>query len=112
MLTKHKVSVVMAAYNSELFIEEQLNSIINQSIKPHEIVIGNDVKITNTKTNDNRSYHVSSQKIKDILGFQTKYTIKDAVKDLKLAFEKKLLLDTFNNEFYFNIKRMNNIKLK
>ncbi|MDA9696727.1 SDR family oxidoreductase [Candidatus Pelagibacter sp.] len=98
--------------NGEIFNVGFKNQTVNELAEDVKIVIGNDVKITNTKTNDNRSYHVSSQKIKDILGFQTKYTIKDAVKDLKLAFEKKLLLDTFNNEFYFNIKRMNNIKLK
>ena len=43
--------------------------------------------------------------IKDILGFETKYTVKDAVKDLKNVFEKKLLINTFDNEFYFNIKK-------
>ena len=31
---------------------------------------------------------MSSQKIKDVLGFETSLTIRDAVKDLKLAFEK------------------------
>ena len=60
----------------------------------------------------NRSYHVSSEKIKEVLGFETKYTVKDAVLDLKNAFEKKLLTNTFNDEFFFNIKRMNNINLK
>ena len=73
--------------------------------------MGQDIKIINTETNDNRSYHVSSKKIKDVIGFETKYTIQDAVRDLKDAFEKKLLKNTFDNEFYYNIKRMNNIKL-
>ena len=70
------------------------------------------LKIINTKSDDNRSYHVSSEKIKDVLGFETKYTIKDAVLDLKSAFEKKLLTNTFDNEFFYNIKRMNSIKLQ
>ena len=46
------------------------------------------------------------------MGFETKYTIRDAVLDLKKAFEKKILIDTFDNEFFFNIKRMNNINLR
>ena len=75
-------------------------------------VIGNDINIVNTKSDDNRSYHVSSEKIKEMLGFETKYTIKDAVLDLKNAFEKKDLLNTFNDEFFFNIKRMQSINLK
>ena len=49
------------------------------------------------------------KKIQDQLKFKTNFTIKDAVKDLKLAFEKKLLTNTLNNDLYFNIKRMNNI---
>ena len=75
-------------------------------------VMGQDIKLVTTPTNDNRSYHVSSEKIKNTLGFETKYTVKDAVKDLKNAFEKKLLINTFKDEFFFNIKRMNSIKLQ
>ena len=75
-------------------------------------IIGSDVKIVQTVSDDNRSYHVSSEKIKDVLGFETEYTIKDAVKDLKNVFEKNILKDTFENEMFFNIKRMNNIDLK
>ena len=50
--------------------------------------------------------------LKPVLGFSTKYTVKDAVLDLKKAFEEKLLTNTFDNEYYYNIKRMNNINLK
>lgn len=35
-------SVALCTYNGELYIEEQLNSIIRQSIKPSEIVVGDD----------------------------------------------------------------------
>ena len=69
------------------------------------------LEIVNIKSNDNRSYHVSSEKIRKILGFYTKYTVKDAVSDLKNAFEKNLLVNSLQNEKYFNIKRMQSIKL-
>ena len=75
-------------------------------------VIGDDVKLDIKKSNDNRSYHISSSKIKDVLGFSTQKTIEDAVKDLKGAFDKKILNNTLTNEKYFNIKRMNSINLK
>ena len=55
---------------------------------------------------------MSSDKIKQILGFETKFSVKDAVTDLKNEFEKKSLINTFEDEFFFNIKRMNNINLK
>lgn len=38
-----KVSVALCTYNGEKFIEEQLNSILNQTIKPDEIVLCDDI---------------------------------------------------------------------
>jgi len=74
-------------------------------------VIGDDVKIEQVPTDDNRSYHVSSSKIQRELGFTAKHSIKDAVEDLKISFEKGLLEDPVNNEMYVNIKRMQSIEL-
>ena len=88
------------------------NKSVNEIANTVKKNMGNDIKITRTSTNDNRSYHISSEKIKNILNFETKFTIDDAVKDLKNAFEKKLLKNTLSNELYFNIKRMNGLNLK
>ena len=41
-------------------------------------VMGSDVKLVATPTNDNRSYHISSKKIADILGFVPFHTIAEA----------------------------------
>ena len=98
--------------NKEIFNVGFKNQSVNELALNVKSVIGDDVKIVNTKSDDNRSYHVSSQKIKEVLGFETKNSVRDAVVDLKNAFEKKLLTNTFNNEYFFNIKRMNSIKLK
>ena len=98
--------------NGEIFNVGFKNQTVRELADDVKSVIGSDVKIDQTSSDDNRSYHVSSEKIKDILGFETKHTIKDAVLDLKNAFEKKLLTNTFNDEFFFNIKRMNNINLR
>jgi nucleoside-diphosphate-sugar epimerase len=97
--------------NGEIFNVGFKNQTVKELAEDVKSIIGNDVKIDQTNSDDNRSYHVSSEKIKDILGFDTKHTIKDAVLDLKNAFEKRLLTNTFNDEFFFNIKRMNNINL-
>ena len=75
-------------------------------------VIGEDVTLKTTWTDDNRSYHVSSKKIADVLGFTARHTIKDAVSDIKNAFEKGLLQNSMENEMYYNIKRMQSINLK
>jgi nucleoside-diphosphate-sugar epimerase len=87
----------------------------NQSVK--EIaetvknVVGNDVRLITSYSDDNRSYHISSEKIKSELGFVTKHTIRDAVEDLCTAFEKNLLPNSLDDQMYFNIKRMQNLEL-
>jgi len=98
--------------NGEIFNVGFKNQTVNELASDVTEIVGDDVKIIKTKSDDNRSYHVSSEKIREILGFQTNYTVKDSVSDLKKAFENKLLINTFENEFFFNIKRMNSIKLK
>lgn len=75
-------------------------------------VIGPDVELIKSKTDDNRSYHISSEKIKKELGFACSKSIKNAVEDLNEAFIKNKLTDPIDNEYYFNIKRMQNLNLK
>jgi len=75
-------------------------------------VIGVDVKLKTTPTDDNRSYHISSKKIAEVLGFKASHTIRDAVTDLKDAFDNKLLKNSLEDELYFNIKRMQSLKLE
>ena len=88
--------------------ENQPVSKIAETVKN---VVGEDVKLITTPSDDNRSYHISSQKIKDEIGFETTHTIQDAVEDLCAAFEKGLLPNSLENEMYFNIKRMQNLSL-
>lgn len=45
---KTKISVAMATYNGSLYIEEQLNSIINQTILPDEIIISDNYSTDDT----------------------------------------------------------------
>ena len=107
--------LINASSNSvsgQIFNAGYENQTVNHLASLVKKVIGPDVKIKYLKSDDNRSYHISSKKIKDVLGFETKKTIEDAIKDLKNAFDAKKLEDTLTNEKYFNIKRMNNLKLK
>ena len=98
--------------NGQIFNAGWENMSVNDIALTVKESIGNDIKITTTPTDDNRSYHISSEKIKKELEFNTKFTISDAVNDLKKAFEKKLFQNTLNNELYFNIKMMNKLNLK
>jgi nucleoside-diphosphate-sugar epimerase len=75
-------------------------------------VVGDDVRLITTPTDDDRSYHISSKKIQDGLGFEARHTIKDAVIDLLSAFECGKLPNSLNDEIYFNIKRMQSLSLQ
>jgi len=75
-------------------------------------VIGEQVKITTTPTNDNRSYHISSEKIKKELGLEPAHNIEDAVKDLQKAFKEGLIPNSLTDSKYFNVKLMQAIELK
>ena len=70
------------------------------------------VLIKHLKSEDNRSYHISSKKIQKKLGFKNHFNIEDAIIELVNIFKKKILIDPLNNEIYFNIKRMKSLGLK
>ena len=63
-------------------------------------------------TNDNRSYHVSSQKIAHQLNFVPLRTLEDAVQSLIDAFKAGKLPNSLEDKRYFNIKMMKDVELK
>ena len=97
--------------NGEIFNVGFKNQTVNELADDVKKVIGADVNIVKSISDDNRSYHVSSEKINSILGFKTKFTVKDAVTDLKKAFERNLLPNSFDDKRYYNIKMMQYLKL-
>ncbi|HWX22487.1 MAG TPA: NAD-dependent epimerase/dehydratase [Candidatus Binatia bacterium] len=70
------------------------------------------IELEYTPTNDNRSYHVNSEKIKRVLGFETRHTIEDAIADIADAFRRGLLKEPLTNPIYSNIKRMQQLQVK
>jgi nucleoside-diphosphate-sugar epimerase len=64
------------------------------------------IKIVTTPSDDNRSYHVNSDKIHRELGFRPKRTIEDAVRDLARAFRNQLLPNSFEDDWYYNVRTM------
>ncbi len=75
-------------------------------------IIGPQVSIKTTSTDDNRSYHVSSQKIKAELGFESKHSVEDAISDLKKAFDDGKIPGSLDDIRYFNIKTMQALNMK
>jgi len=73
--------------------------------------LGQDIITEEIFSNDNRSYKISSKKIRNILGIDCTFTISDAIDDLQKGFSSGLFQDSLNNSLYFNIKRMKEINL-
>ncbi len=74
-------------------------------------IVGNGVEINITPTDDLRSYHISSDKIKKELGFVPKFTIQMAVQDLADAFQQGNITNSMDNHLYYNIKTMKTLEL-
>jgi nucleoside-diphosphate-sugar epimerase len=70
------------------------------------------IAIETTPSNDNRSYHVNSDKVHRILGFRPKRSIEDAVRDLVHAFRNHLLEKSFDDDWYYNVRTMKTLGAK
>ena len=75
-------------------------------------IVGKDVKLSVTESDDNRSYHISSKKILKKLDFKLNSSLKDGILSLFTALNKNYLDDPMNNPKYYNIKTMQKINLK
>lgn len=62
--------------------------------------------ILKTASNDMRSYHINSNKIKKILNFRPMYNIEDAVNQICLSYKKNKYTNPQNNPKYYNVKQL------
>jgi nucleoside-diphosphate-sugar epimerase len=62
------------------------------------------LEIVTTPSNDTRSYHISSEKIRRELGFVPKRTIEDAVRGLCRAFAEGRIPNALTDTGYYNVK--------
>ena len=106
-ILKQSVSNIM----NEIFNINGENLTLNQ-IADKVSEITNVHKIEYKQTNDLRSYRVDASKIKTKLGFVPKFDIDNAILDLKKAFLEDKFKDPLHNSLYFNIKRMQELKIK
>jgi nucleoside-diphosphate-sugar epimerase len=75
-------------------------------------VVGEEVEIVTTPTDDHRSYHISSEKIKRELGYVPQHTIEDAARDLMDAFQAGKIPNSMTDKQYYNIKTMQHLHLR
>jgi nucleoside-diphosphate-sugar epimerase len=70
------------------------------------------IEIVTTPSDDLRSYHISSEKIRRVLGYRPRRSIEDAIRGLGVAFRAGKLPDSMTRSTYFNIKRMQEVNLQ
>jgi nucleoside-diphosphate-sugar epimerase len=87
-------------------LAEMVRQVVSQELERR------DVQIVTTPSDDLRSYHISSEKIRRVLGYQPRRTIEDAVRGLVAAFRAGRLPNSLTDSRYFNIKRMQEAQLK
>ena len=83
-----------------------------QAVVQHEYPDKTPIRIDTTSSNDNRSYHVSSRKIAEKLGYRPQHTIEDAVQDLCRAFKAEKFPDSLSSEDYVNVKTVKKLSLR
>lgn len=69
------------------------------------------ISVITTPSNDLRSYHISSKKIADKLGFVPRRTLEDAVKDLCGAFAAGKIPNSLTDDRYFNVRTAKQVNL-
>jgi nucleoside-diphosphate-sugar epimerase len=70
------------------------------------------IRVDTTPSNDLRSYHVSSKKIADRLGWKPKRTLEDAVRDMCKAFKAGKIPESLDDPKYINVASVKALELK
>jgi nucleoside-diphosphate-sugar epimerase len=83
---------------------------IVQRIVSEEFPEKGEVDIITTPSDDLRSYHINSDKIKRVLGYAPKHTIEDAVRDLCAAFRDGRIPNSMDDDRYFNVRRLKRLQ--
>lgn len=87
-------------------------AILVKKVVQEEFPEKKEIEIETTTSDDNRSYHINSDKIKRVLGFQPKHSTEEAIRDLCHAFKDGKLPNSFDDDFYFNVKRLKRLQAK
>lgn len=70
-----------------------------------------EIEIETQESDDKRSYHICSEKIRKKLGIAPKRSVEDAVRDLCDAFKKSKLKGSLTDDTYYNVKTLTTNKI-
>lgn len=102
-ISEHRIAgeIFNVAYQNHTIAE--LAEIV-RGVVEREMPEGNPIEMERVSSNDLRSYHVSSKKIAEKLGYSPKKTIEDAVKDICDAFKAGKFPNSLDDSKYFNVR--------
>ena len=100
------------AIDGEIFNAGYENYRIREIAEMVRNVVGSDVAVVMTPTNDKRSYHISSDKIRNELGFTPNHSLENAINGLLEAFEAGKIPNSMTDIRYYNIMTMQHLNLK
>jgi len=89
----------------------QISTIVKEIVEIEFPALGK-IPIEVEPSNDNRSYHINSEKIKTVLGFVPERTVANAVQDLCKGFKLNQYPHSMTDVKYFNVKKLMAISAK
>jgi len=81
-------------------------SVMNIARLVGETLGGENIELEVVPSDDIRSYHIDSDKIRRILGFKPQHTVKDAIRDLAQAYGEGRMPNALSDRIYSNIQTM------
>jgi len=113
LLDKPKGLIAGEAFNAgyENHTVAQLAELVRQVVEG-EYPEKAPIRVETAKSNDNRSYHISSQKLAAKLGWKPKRSIEDAVRDLCRAFKEGKYPDSLTNDNYVNVRAVKKLRIQ
>ena len=82
----------------------RIAQVVREVVKQEECLTR--LPIMTKSTDDVRSYHICSKRIKAHLGFVSRHTVEDAVHDLVCAFQAGRIPNAIDDDRYYNVRMM------
>ena len=108
---KHKIQDQIFNVGYENLSIMDIAKIVKKVVE-HEFPDKKNVEIETTVSDDLRSYHINSDKIKKVLNFSPKLSVEHAIRDLCSAHKQGLFSDSSDNDIYYNVKRLKRLGIQ
>jgi nucleoside-diphosphate-sugar epimerase len=101
----HKIEGEIFNVGRENLTVLEIAKLIAKVVEQEQESINGEIPIVIEPSQDNRSYHVNSDKIKRVLGFEPRFTVENAIHDMCVRFRSGYWKDALTNPIYTNVKQ-------